>query len=57
MAGADSMTIEEVLKQVLLDEHADVIRDAVTAVAREMMELEISSCSEPNAASAARRTG
>ena len=36
------MTIEEVVKQVLLDEHADVIREAVKAVAGEMMELEVS---------------
>src|ERR687884_717354 len=36
------MTIEEVVKRVLLDEHADVIREAVKAVAREMMELEVS---------------
>ena len=42
MAGADRMTIEEVVKQVLLDEHADVIREAVKAVAAEMMELEVS---------------
>ena len=42
MAGADRMTIEEVVKQVLLDEHADVVREAVKAVAREMMELEVS---------------
>jgi putative transposase len=42
VAGADRMTIEEVVKQVLLDEHADVIREAVKAVAREMMELEVS---------------
>ena len=34
VAGADRMTIEEVVKQVLLDEHADVIREAVKAVAR-----------------------
>ena len=32
MAGADRMTIEEVVKRVLLDEHADVIREAVKAV-------------------------
>ena len=32
MAGADRMTIEEVVKKVLLDEHADVIREAVKAV-------------------------
>jgi len=41
MAGADRMTIEEVVKQVLLDEHADVIREAAKAVAAEMMELEV----------------
>ena len=34
MAGADRMTIEEVVRKVLLDEHADVIREAVKAVAR-----------------------
>jgi putative transposase len=42
MAGADRMTIEEVVKTMVLDEHADVIRDAVRAVAAEMMELEVS---------------
>src|SRR3954453_10655663 len=42
MAGADRMTIEEVVKKMLLDEHADVIREAVKAVAAEMMELEVS---------------
>ena len=42
MAGADRMTIEEVVKQVLLDEHADVIREAVKAVCAEMMEFEVS---------------
>jgi transposase-like protein len=36
------MTIEEVVRKVLHDEHADVIRDAVKAVAAEMMELEVS---------------
>src|SRR3954453_6152334 len=42
LAGADRMTIEEVVRKVLLDEHADVIRKAVKAVAAEMMELEVS---------------
>src|SRR3954463_13475203 len=42
MAGADRMTIEEVVKQVLLDEHADVVREAVKAVCTEMMEIEVS---------------
>jgi transposase-like protein len=36
------MTIEEVVRKVLLDEHADVIREAVQAVAAELMELEVS---------------
>ena len=35
VAGADRMTIEEVVRKVLLDEHADVIREAVRAVAAE----------------------
>jgi transposase-like protein len=42
MAGADRMTVEEVVRKVLLDEHADVIREAVKAVVAEMMELEVS---------------
>ena len=33
MAGRDRMTIEEVVRQVLRDEHADVIRESVKAVA------------------------
>jgi transposase-like protein len=36
------MAIEEVVRKVLLDEHADVIREAVRAIAAEMMELEVS---------------
>ena len=42
MAGQERMTIEQVVRQVLLDEHADVIREAVKAIAAEMMELEVS---------------
>ena len=42
MAGAGRMTIEEVVTKELLDEHADVIREAVEAVAAELMELEVS---------------
>src|SRR5918999_4733611 len=41
MAGRDRMTIEEVVRQVLRDEHADVIRESVKAVARELMEVEV----------------
>ena len=36
------MTIEEVVRKVLLDEHSDAIREAVEAVCAEMMELEVS---------------
>jgi putative transposase len=42
VAGAGRMTIEEVVPQALLDEHADVGRRAVNAVAAEMMEIEVS---------------
>jgi hypothetical protein len=42
MAGADRMTIEEVVRKVLLEEHTDVIREAVKAVCAEMMEFEVS---------------
>ena len=36
------MTVGEVVRTVLLDEHADVIREAAKAVAAVMMELEAS---------------
>ncbi len=42
MAGAERMTIEEVVRKVLRDEHADVIRESVTAVAQELMDAEVS---------------
>ena len=42
MAGQDRMTIEEVVQKVLRDEHADVIRESVRAVAVELMEAEVS---------------
>jgi transposase-like protein len=37
MAGVKRMTFEEVVRQVLRDEHADVIRESVKAMARELM--------------------
>src|SRR5918994_1616627 len=40
MAGADRMTIEEVVKKVLLDEQADVLRSAVEAVSAEVVGVE-----------------
>jgi transposase-like protein len=42
VAGADRMTIEEVVRSVLLEEHADVLRAAVEAVCAELMEVEVS---------------
>ncbi len=42
MAGAERMTIEEVVRKVLRDEHADVIGESVRAVAQELMEVEVS---------------
>jgi putative transposase len=42
VAGADRMAIEEVVRKVLRDEHADVIRDSVRWVAQELMEAEVS---------------
>ncbi len=44
VAGADRMTIEEVVRKVLLDEHADVIREAVRAVRAVAAEMTDSRC-------------
>ena len=41
MAGRDRMTIEEVVRQVLREEHGDVIRESVRAVTQELMEAEV----------------
>src|SRR3954467_10273826 len=42
MAGRDRMTIEEVVREVLREEHGDVIRESVRLVAQELMEAEVS---------------
>ena len=42
MAGADRMTIEEVVRQVMVREHGDVLRAALEAVCAELMEGEVS---------------
>src|SRR5262245_38678813 len=42
MAGADRMTIEEVVKQVMVREHGDVLRAALEAVCGALMESEVS---------------
>ena len=54
MAGQDRMTIAEVVRQVLREEHADVIRESVRAVAQELMEAEVSDLIGGGAASAPR---
>src|SRR3954465_13054487 len=41
MAGAERMTIEEVVRKVLREEHGDVIRESVRLVAQELMEVEV----------------
>jgi putative transposase len=41
MAGADRMTIEEVVRDVMVREHGDVVRAAVEAVCAELMEGEV----------------
>ena len=41
MAGADRMTIEEVVRKVLLDEHADVLRESVAFMVHELMDAEV----------------
>lgn len=40
MAGHDMTTIGKIVQKVLCDEHAEVIRESVRAVAREIMEAE-----------------
>jgi Transposase, Mutator family len=42
MAGAERMTIEEVVRRVLREEHGDVIRESVRVVAQELLEAEVS---------------
>jgi len=41
MAGAERMTIEEVVRRVLGEEQGDVIRESVRLVAQELMEAEV----------------
>src|ERR671916_492485 len=42
MAGQERMTILEVVREVLREEHGDVIRESVRTVAQELMEAEVS---------------
>ncbi len=43
MAGADRMAIEEVVRKVLLDEQADVLRESVKWLLQQLMEAEVRS--------------
>jgi putative transposase len=42
MAGKDSMAIEKVVRKVLVEEHADVLRESVCFMAQQLMEVEVS---------------
>jgi putative transposase len=42
VAGVDRMTIEEVVRKVLLEDHADLVRESVGWVAQQLMETEVS---------------
>jgi putative transposase len=42
MAGADRMAIEEVVRKVLIDEHADVLRESLRWLVAQLMEVEVS---------------
>ena len=42
MAESKSMTIEQVVREVMEDEHADVLRESVRLIAQELMEAEVS---------------
>jgi putative transposase len=42
VAGKERMAIEEVARTVLLEDHADVVRESVRWVARQLMESEVS---------------
>jgi putative transposase len=42
MAGADRMAVEEVVRKVLVDEHADVLRESLRWLVAQLMEVEVS---------------
>ncbi len=42
MAGRERMTTEEVVRKVMRDEHADVLRESLGLLVRELMEVEVS---------------
>jgi hypothetical protein len=55
MAERQSMTIEEVVRTVMVDEHADVVRESVRPVVQQRMDAEgTGSDSAPPTVSASR---
>ena len=42
MAGKERMAIEEVVRKVLMEDHADVVRESVRWVVQRLMESEVS---------------
>jgi len=42
VAGQERMAVEEVVRRVLADEHADVLRESLELLVRELMEVEVS---------------
>ncbi len=42
MAGKERMAIEEVVRKVLAEDHADIVRESVRFVAQQLMEAEVS---------------
>ena len=48
MAGQERMAVEEVVRRVLADEHADVLRESLRLLVRELMEVEVSELVAPS---------
>ena len=42
MADSESMTVREAASKLLVEEHADILREAVRVMVREVMEAEVS---------------
>jgi hypothetical protein len=56
VAGLDRMTTEAVVRKVLLDEHAGVLRESLKLLMRELMQVDVSELSAPSSASDAPTT-
>jgi putative transposase len=58
MAASKSMTVEQVVREVMAGEHADVLRESVRLVVQELMNAEVSELigAEPGERTADRAT-